>query len=298
MPALHEVGRIQTFAALVAYRAKDERIVAASDNLGQFIANAATRAMLEQPVEDVLGAELVHSIRNGQGLPTFDHTPELLGVADLGKGLVEASAQGCDDLVVVNLMEGNSPASAFDLLRDLSRLNERRQGATDVISLMTQLSSLVRIMCGYDRVQVLRLTPAGDGKVIAESRRGALPETLGEKVQSIQASLSRLRPPFQIIQSVRGETTPILSLSQMPCELSRFSPALPLLAGRLESLDKQGLAAEMIVPLVLGDHPWGALLFHHRNPRLPSPRFRHACLAMRPLLEAWIARFEAKPESG
>lgn len=291
-PEIHDVGWIQPFASVVAYRAEDGTVVAASTNLAQFVKGMGPEDALGRTAEAVLGATLVHAIRNAQALPVFHDCPEPLGEVDLGNGFLEASAFALDDLIVVDLMVGQSQLSSLDLLKDIGRLSERLQGATDTPALLTQLASLIRIMSGFDRVQALRAGPGNNCTVIAESRRGSLPDSLGMIMPCPEPVAAQPHPPYHYIQDVNDVAVPIRGTFTSPLELCLLPSSQPR-PGRLESLATQGMEAELVLPLSVDGQLWGALLFQHRRPRAPTPRFRQTCRAIRPLLEAWLMRFEA-----
>ena len=290
-PTIHDVGFIQPFASVIAYRAEDETIVAASGNLAEFVQGIGPEKALGQKPDAVLGASLVHAIRNAQALPALRECPELLGEADLGAGLLEASAFALEDLIVVDLMMGQPQMSSLDLLKDFGRLSERMQGATDTPGLLTQLASLIRIMSGYDRVQAVRAGQGNSCTVIAESRRGSLPDNLGVVLPCPEPVAAQPHPPYHYIQDVNDVAVPILGHSSTALELCLLPSSQPR-AGRLENLATQGMQAELVLPLSVEGQLWGALLFQHRRPRAPTPRFRQTCRAIRPLLEAWLTRFE------
>ena len=182
MPERHDVGWIQPSAAVVVLRTSDESIVAASANLSQFIPEADADKALGNSAEKILGPTVMHALRNARTLPHLETQPELLGEFDLGSGPLECTAFAIGDLIVAELLKGEMQDSALELLKDIKRLTEKMQGAGNGQDVLQQVIGLIRILSGYDWAQALQFDGDASCTVIAESRRGSLPETLGSVV--------------------------------------------------------------------------------------------------------------------
>ncbi len=297
MPEGHDVGWIQPSAAVVVLRTSDESIVAASANLSQFIPDAEVDKTLGNMAEKILGPTLMHAVRNARTLPHLETQPELLGEFDLGSGPFECTAFAIGDLIVAELLKGEMQGSALELLKDMRRLTEKMQGAGDCQGLLQQVIGLIRILSGYDRAQALQFDGDASCRVIAESRRGSLPETLGSVVNAPIVITDTPMKSCHHVNDADAEPVAVSTTTQDKLDLSLLAMLQPD-AIRLQSLARQDLKADFILPLATDGRLWGALHFQHRRPRTPSSRFRQACLAIRPLIEAHLARFDNPASSG
>ena len=287
----HDVGGIQPIGSLIGCGKADQKVRLVSENISDFVPALQVEDVLGKSAEHVLGGEVLHSIRNAQTLPSIHNTPELLGTITIADTKLDASVFEAGDLIVLELMAVHPPVSALALIRDISRLSDRMKDANGIDMLFSRILSLIRILSGYDRVQVLQHQHAGTYVVIAESRRGPVRETLGQELANPTQQQSDVHPPYQVIHDIGDAVVTLRSDMAGPFELPLLSIPHPTSA-KLAQLIEQDMQAELTVPLRLEGGIWGVLQFQHRRPRLPSPQFRYVCRAILPLLEAWIARWD------
>lgn len=284
----YDVGGIQSVGALIGYRKEDEKVVVVSDNLSDFAPNRHANDVLGKSAEHVLGGKVLHSVRNAQSLPNIQRSPELLGPVTLAGAELEASVFEAEDLAVLEFTAGHSHVSGLDLIRDVGRLSDRMKGAEGVDILFSRILGLIRILSGYDRVQVLQCRVEDTCIVIAESRRGPVPETLGMESANPMPTRHRLHPPYLFVHDIHDKAATLRSNRAGSLELPLLSIPKPTPA-MVAQLGEQDMQAELLIPLIIDGLLWGVLAFQHRRPRSPSPHFRYVCRTIQPLLEAWLS---------
>lgn len=275
--------------SLISFEKNGDRIAVVSDNLDEFAPALNPKDVLGKNAEHVLGAEVLHAIRNAQILPNIQDTPEFLGAITIADDRLEVSMFETGDLIVLEMMAVHSHISALDLVRDISRLSDRMKGATNIEMYFSRILGLIRILSGYDRVQVLQHKTAETSTVIAESRRGPVPEILGADIARPIPLRPTGQPPYRIIHDTQEAAVVLRSVNEGQLELPLLSTPEPKPAKLAQLVDLK-MQAELAVPLTLEDRLWGELQFQHRRPKSPSAHFRYVCRAIRPLLEAWIAQ--------
>ena len=289
--ASYDVGGIQPIGALIGFKRSTEKVALVSENLNEFVPALQVDETFGKSVEQVVGAKLLHSIRNAQTLPNIHEKPEILGPVTVAGVEMDISVFDAGKCTVLELKEPDAPVSALDLIRDISRVSDRMKGAESLDILFSRILSLMRILSGYDRVQVLRHQDKQTGVVIAESRRGRVSETLGMEMDFAITPHEDALPPHCVIHDIEENAVMLRfdSAGRFELPLLTFPQPVPAI---LEHLSKQEMRAQLTVPLTLEGRFWGTLQFQHRRPRRPSSRFGYVCRVIQPLLEAWLARWD------
>ncbi len=284
LPALHDVGYIQPAGAVLVLDGKTEVIVAASANLETRIANWTAPETIGIHARDVLGSAIIHDARNASILPSFERLPEMLGVTNLGVQDIEISVHGADKHTVMEICDAQPEPSALTLVKDLSRLEDRMRDGRDMSEVLCEITGLIRLMSGYDRVQALRLHADGHAVLVSESRRTSVEQAAGTELPwPLDDDTTRL-PPYRYVIDAQSPASPVLSDSADDIDLALCHTLMPS-PGHLKTLTELGLRSEMIVPLQTDRQVWGALVFQGQRPRIPNPRFTYVCLALAPLLK-------------
>jgi light-regulated signal transduction histidine kinase (bacteriophytochrome)/CheY-like chemotaxis protein len=268
---IHIPGSIQPQGCLLACDVAFTVIRRHSKNAGEFLGtgladiNGAT-------VEDVLGGDAAHSIRNA--LMHWPHAtrPALLTSLRVGKSHFDVAAHRHKGETIIEIEHSEKTESArpLHLSRTLiARLKEL--GASN--AMMEQTPRLVRSLLDYDRVMIYRFGHDGAGQVIAEAKRADLESFLGQYFPASdiprQARELYLRNTIRLISDVNAPRIPIepaLDVSGEPLDLS-FAHLRSVSPVHCEYLRNMGVAASMSISIIVGGRLWGLLACHHYSPR-------------------------------
>lgn len=285
----HVVGQVQPASAVVVFDLSSEKIVGASENFGTFHDNGSLEFVVGRTGLEVLGRTAIHDLRNAATIDTFERCPEFLGTWDLGNAPLDVTAYRSGGLVIVEIMAARSQVSSLVLVKDIARMNDRISSGSDLVEMLSAVARPLRILSGFDRLQVLSAEGHGTFKVLAESTRSAMVETVGEVMQSSFLGSDAPFPPMQLISDSKATPVNILSLNDDPLDLRLAKSAFPR-TERLAQLDELGMRSDMVQPIVINGKLWGALLFQNRRPRVPSLRFTMVSSSIMSLFAATISQ--------
>ncbi|ADV28841.1 putative PAS/PAC sensor protein [Pseudoxanthomonas suwonensis 11-1] len=185
-------------------------------------------------------------------------------------------------------------------LGDALRAQREIDRAPDVTEAARRAAAEIRALAGYDRVMVYRFDEEWHGDVIAEVRRPGLESYLGLHYPATdipaQARALYLRSRIRQIVDVGYTPVPVrptldprdgqpLDLSD--CGLRSVSPV------HCEYLSNMGVAATLVVSLVVNDRLWGLIACHHYQTRFVDHVVRDACEAVALALAARVGSLEA-----
>ena len=273
-------GAIQPHGALLAFGG-DGRVTRASRNLDRY-AGVAAEAVLGRPLSEVI--ELPESFRTGVDLPRRGAALVSAAAARTGEPLRAAVHRAGEEFVVeFERAEPEDGATAeVDDCELVTRLLERTRGLDEVVDLCGAIVDEVRTRTGFDHVMAYRFDEQFNGEVIAESCGGALGPYLGlhypasdipEQARALYLE-TRVRlladvgyEPVGLAESLvpSGETGPGGSppppLDMTGCRLRSMSPIHRVY------LRNMGVAASLVISVVVDGRLWGLIACHHASPR-------------------------------
>ncbi|MFD1332818.1 HWE histidine kinase domain-containing protein [Methylopila musalis] len=271
---IHIPGSIQPHGCLLACDAAAGIVLRRSENAGEML--GLEGEILGRPLEDAIGPEAAHVVRNA-----------LAAVADAARPALafDVAVNGRNFDVAVHRFKGATiaefePAAAESRQPlELSRiLIGRIRDARSPEALVVSASRLVRAITGYDRVMIYHLEADGSGRVVAESKRSDLESFYGQYFPAgdipQQARMLYLRNTIRVISDASGARSPlvpVLDASGEPLDLS-FAHLRSVSPIHCEYLRNMGVAASMSISIIVGGELWGLIACHHYSPRvLPMP---------------------------
>lgn len=268
---IHIPGSIQPHGCLLACDTSAVKVHRHSANVLAMLGTAAEPN--GRPLEDVIGDEAAHAIRNAlartqdAGRPAF-----LFGVALPTGARFDIAVHRFKGSAIIELEPGvANVAEPMELARTVIGHVRKSDGERD---LFRDAARLLRGMLGYDRVMIYQLGPDGAGKVMAESKRGDLESFLGQYFPASdipnQARALYLRNPIRIISDAddvaRIAIRPVLDPSGEPLDLS-FSHLRSVSPVHCEYLRNMGVGASMSISIIVDGELWGLVACHHYSPR-------------------------------
>lgn len=259
---IHIPGRIQSHGVLLACRAADRVVVAASSN---------AKDVLGEPAEALLGRRL-EGWPEGEGRqyqPTFEWAGRTFSAVTHRQG----------ELLILEL-EPASGDTSVRLLTDLSDQLARLRHSRDLGDLFETALALVQEATGFDRVMVYRFHPDWHGEVIAERRQPHQEAYLGLHYPSTdipeQARELYRRSRLRLIADVDDQGAALISSLDHPVDLS-LSVLRSVSPVHLQYLRNMGVGASMSISLLRESQLWGLIACHHESPRRVSHGQRLVC---------------------
>lgn len=267
---IHIPGSIQPHGALLAFDASFAVALRHSRNAPELL--GLTGEINGQAAEALLGADLVHSLRNSLGTAGGSSRPALLfDRAVPAGGRFDISVHRHLSSVIVEF----EPAHAGrDQPLQVSRAMIDRISRLDSVDQLVQTAArLVRGVLGYDRVMIYRFEADGAGKVLAEVKRADLESFLGQYFPASdipqQARALYLKNTIRIISSASYQPIPLVpqfDLSGEPLDLS-YAHLRSVSPIHLEYLRNMGVGASMSISIIVDGELWGLIACHHYSPR-------------------------------
>ena len=208
--------------------------------------------------------------------------------------LVHRAAGG--ELVVEFEHDGDpAPASL-----ELERLVPQLVSSASLQSLCDEAAHVFRRITGYDRVMIYRFDEEGHGEVFAETRKPDLEAFLGNRypASDIPQIARRLyeRNRVRLLADVDYRPSPIAprlspasgkDLDMSLCFLRSVSPI------HIQYLKNMGVAATLVVSLMVSGKLWGLISCHHYAPRSLSLEMRSVCELFAEVVGTRIAALES-----
>lgn len=272
----HIICGVQPPGVLLVYQRGTKQLLAASANAVGLFEAGGIDAMLGQPVHAWLDQGVLRLV--SEAVASAEPGPSrLAGVANVGAfgALHYVSAHASDELVHVELEPCGDDADPDESQAALALDSSPREGLLDA------LAAQVQAVSGYSRVLVYRFLHDGAGEVVAEALAGGLPSCLGLRYPASdippQARALFLRNRVRVIADVRHVPVPVHQHAQLaePLDMS-FDVLRTASPAYLEYLRNMGVAASMLVSLVVDGKLWGLVACHHHEPRAVSARTRQA----------------------
>ncbi|SIT15412.1 Bacteriophytochrome (light-regulated signal transduction histidine kinase) [Roseivivax lentus] len=267
---IHFSGMIQNIGALIALDQDSYRVVAASENISDFL-GVAPEAMMSMTLAD-LDPELHRELALLSNGPQLLH--EVLDYIVTREGVSFDTVTHCHaGLRIIEFLPNNMPSPR------VSRTNMRLVGKTSAQILhsdsfedaMQIAVDAVRSLTGFARVKIYRFLPDWSGETIAESRVPEVDSYLGlhfpagdipKQVREIMTMV-----PYRAIGSVFDDAIPIRVLHRTggPIDLTW---AVSRSVSRMHTayLRNMGLQASFGCSLMHRGALWGLIAAHHTEP--------------------------------
>ncbi|MFT3974205.1 MAG: GAF domain-containing protein [Amaricoccus sp.] len=266
---IHIPGAIQPHGCLLACDASAGRIERISTNAATML--GASGPILGQRLEEVVGNQAAHDLRNALTGVTEDGRPALMLGLETRGGVFDVAAHR---LRGHSIIEFEPPGDLPHPLHRARELIGRISGLRDVDALIARAARLAHAVLGYDRVMVYRFEADGSGKVVGETRRPGLESFLGQYFPASdipqQARELYLRNTLRIISDAANPRVPIvpeIDAAGDPLDLSHahLRSVSPI---HCEYLRNMGVAASMSVSVLIEGRLWGLIACHHYAPRV------------------------------
>ncbi len=291
---IHLAGSIQPHGALLVVADSDLTILQASANAREFFGLDRDPQGLSL---EALGGDLWRGVR--QTPRVRSPIPYVLPCAvganrrPLNALLHRASA---DEIVV----ELERAGDLHDFSSDIDRALATVLSATSLQTLCDESARIFKEIAGYDRVMIYRFDEEGHGEVFAETKRQELEPFLGNRypASDIPQIARRLYMTNRVrmLADVNYEPAPLwprlspvtgAELDMSMCFLRSVSPI------HIQYLKNMGVAATLVVSLMVGDKLWGLVSCHHYSPRHLHFEMRSVCELLGEALGTRIAALES-----
>lgn len=286
---------VQPHGALLVVREPDHVIVQTSANAAAFLDLADSP--LGQPLAELPG-DLGFRISTHLGDP-LDKMPQAV------RCRVGRQASDFDCLVhrppaggLVIELERAGPS--VDLSRHVDRAVQTILATSSLRMLCDETAKIFKRLTGYDRVMVYRFDEHGHGEVFSERRQPQLEAYLGNHypASDIPQMARRLyeRNRVRVLVDVGYKPVPlepVLSpigggnLDMSMCFLRSMSPI------HIQYLQNMGVAATLVVSLMVGGKLWGLIACHHYVPRFVHYEVRAVCELLAEATATRIAALES-----
>lgn len=292
---IHLAGSIQPHGALLTARESDGVIVQESGNAAAFL--GCDRPLLGARLRD-LGGDLWDRSR-----PYVDRPVDAIPVAvrcavgsreEPFNALLHRVSRG--GLVVE--LEHAGPVVDYTLA--IQRGVETILSSSTLRGLCDSCAGMFRDLTGYDRVMVYRFDAEGHGEVFSETKRPELEAFFGNRypASDIPQIARRLyeRNRVRLLADVNyapSALEPRLSpltgeeLDMSMCFLRSVSPI------HIQYLKNMGVAATLVVSLMVGGDLWGLISCHHYSARLIPFEMRAVCELLAEVVGTRIAALES-----
>ncbi|GLK76765.1 signal transduction histidine kinase [Methylopila jiangsuensis] len=271
---IHIPGSIQPHGCLLACDAAAGVVLRRSENAEEML--SLRGEAIGRPLEDVIGPEAAHTVRNALAAAADASRPALaFDVAVHGRAFDVAVHR----FKGVSIAEFEPAAAETRQPLELSRMLIGRIREADAPErLVASAARLVRAIAGYDRVMIYHMEADGSGRVVAEAKRPDLESFYGQYFPAgdipQQARALYLRNTIRVISDASGARSPLvpmLDASGEPLDLS-FAHLRSVSPIHCEYLRNMGVAASMSISIIVGGELWGLIACHHYSPRvLPMP---------------------------
>ena len=276
---IHLAGSIQPFGALLLVGEPDLTIVMHSANAPDIL--GLPEPLLGQALADLPG-DLLDGLR-----PLLDEPLDAVPVALRSRMGMPAT----DFDVLVHRPPGGGLAIEFERAgRKIDLSHEVQAGLAGLVAcasletLGDDAASLFRDITGYDRVMVYRFDAQGHGQVLSENKRADLEPFLGNwypasDIPQIARKLYE-RNRVRVLADAGHDPVPLVprlspltgrDLDMSLCFLRSMSPL------HVQYLKNMGVAATLVVSIMVGSKLWGLVACHHYAPRVVHFEVRSVC---------------------
>jgi len=292
---IHLAGSIQPYGALIVLRAPDHVIVQESENAASFLGFGRKLRGLSARA---LGGALADRILDGP--PISARSIPVAVACTVGPkklsctALIHRAPSG--ELVIEFERSGETAPSPLDLQQLVPEL----VSAASLQSLCDEAAHIFRRITGYDRVMIYRFDEEGHGEVFAETRKPDLEAFLGNRypasdIPQIARKLYE-RNRVRLLADVDYRPSPIVprlspatgaDLDMSLCFLRSVSPI------HIQYLRNMGVAATLVVSLMVSGKLWGLISCHHYSSRSLNLEMRSVCELLAEVIGTRIAALES-----
>ena len=290
---IHLAGSIQPYGALIVVREQDYVIVQESQNAAKFLGHGRKlRGLSLRALGGSLAGRLIEAMGPGS-IPVA--TPCTVGPKSTPcTALVHRTAAG--ELII----EFERADELADVSINLERSVPEIVGAANLQALCDEVARIFRDLTGYDRVMIYRFDDEGHGEVFSETRKPDLEAFLGNRYPASDIpQIARLlygRNRVRLLADVDYKPVPLVprlspisgkDLDMSLCFLRSVSPI------HIQYLQNMGVAATLVVSLMVSGKLWGLISCHHYSPRVLNFELRTVCEFLAELVGTRIAALES-----
>ena len=283
-------GCIQAHGALLVLRLTDPTILQVSDNTDEFFGQSLA-LLLGQPVSQVVGLERQAQLQRMLASQSLERNVvyafTLLGrgsMAPLDVCIHTSGGVAMVEFEATGKQADQANQAQVDYFSLVKSVIGRLQSASGLRAFCERVAAEVRGLANLDRVMVYRFHADQHGEVFAESRRDDLPSWLGlhypatDIPQPARDIFSKLWiRPLQHAAGPLVELVPLANpdtgkpLDMTHCALRAASVMYT------EYLANMGVAATLVMPILVDDALWGLIVCHQYTPTCFSYQLRAAC---------------------
>jgi light-regulated signal transduction histidine kinase (bacteriophytochrome) len=297
---IHLAGSIQPHGALLVCREPDLLVVQASANAATFLGLPASPvgrslAALGGTLLDILAPLLADPLAE---IPAASR-------ACIGSGsgawfdvvIHRTAAAG----LIVELERASPP---LDLADPIEQALRRVLNASSLTTLCDDAAAIFRALTGFDRVMIYRFDEEGHGQVLSEARRPELEAFLGNRYPStdIPHIARRLYERNRVRVLADVTFTPValepvlspLSGAELDMSLCTLRASSPI---HVQYLKNMGVAATLVISLMVDGRLWGLVSCHHYSPRTVQFEMRAVCELLAETVATRIAALESFVQS-
>jgi two-component system, chemotaxis family, sensor kinase Cph1 len=198
------------------------------------------------------------------------------------------------------IVELERAGRAVDFSQSIETALQAFLAASTLQALCDESAEIFRELTGYDRVMIYRFDDAGHGEVFSEAKKPDLEAFLGNRypASDIPQIARRLyeRNRVRILPDINYSPSPLVprlspvtgeELDMSLCYLRSVSPI------HIQYLKNMGVAATLVVSLMVGGKLWGLISCHHYAPRFLHFEMRAICELLAEAIGTRIAALES-----
>jgi chemotaxis family two-component system sensor kinase Cph1 len=296
---IHLAGSVQPHGALLLLAEPELTIVQASSNAANLLGLAG--AVVGRPVAQIAGMfalQLAEYRRRPHQSVPISMACRVEGSGADFTALVHRPPGGG---LIVELEPAQPPVDPASLLKGAF---EQIVACYSLGALCDETAKIFKRIAGYDRVMVYRFDEDGHGEVCSESREPHLEAFLGNRypASDIPRMARRLyeRNRVRMLVDVAYEPVPLSprlsplsgqDLDMSLCSLRSMSPI------HIQYLKNMGVAATLVIALVVGGKLWGLVACHHYSRRFVPFDVRLVCELLAEAVATRIAALESFVQS-
>ena len=292
---IHLAASIQPHGALLCVRESDGVVIQASANAAEFL------GLSEEPHGlhlRKLGGDLWSRARPHMS-DKIDAIPRAVR-CHVGVSTTPFNAllhHAPDGAFIIEFERAGPPVNFADRMESAL---QAVLGSTTLQSLCDESASIFKDLTGYDRVMVYRFDEEGHGEVLSETKKPELEAFLGNRypASDIPQIARRLyeRNRVRLLADINYTPVPLTpknwpltgrDLDMSLCFLRSSSPI------HIQYLKNMGVAATLVVSLMVGGRLWGLVSCHHYSPRFLHFEMRAVCELLGEIIGTRIAALES-----
>lgn len=290
---IHLAQSIQPHGALLVVNERKQVVVQASANAGEFL--EFDGHVVGSRLADVM-PKFAECIQPHLHDP-LDQIPLAVRCECAGTTIDGLLHRPPGEGLVIEIERAGPPVA---LPADLEKALQTILGAASLRNLCDETARIFKQATGYDRVMVYRFDEAGHGEVFSEEREPALEPYLGNRypASDIPQIARRLyeRNRVRVLVDVEYKPVPLVprfspitkgDLDMSLCFLRSMSPI------HIQYLKNMGVAATLVVSVMVGGKLWGLISCHHYVPHSVPYETRAICELLAEAFGTRIAALES-----